>query len=187
MFCSLPSGPSAEERNEHPRGGNHGTTIQNIHPSRPQILRALRRPLAPPQRNRYPLLRRLPSGARRNALLVVERNNHGHGVLAHLGSQSYPNIYSDGKQQGWLTTAASRPTMIENFAAVLSANPELFRSIALLNECRTFVRHKDGTSGAAQGAHDDRVMAMAIALASRRQLAGKIPPPIQILTITGFL
>jgi hypothetical protein len=104
-----------------------------------------------------------------------------------LGSQSYPNIYSDGKQQGWLTTAASRPTMIENFAAVLSANPELFRSIALLNECRTFVRHKDGTSGAAQGAHDDRVMAMAIALASRRQLAGKIPPPIQILTITGFL
>ena len=120
------------------------------------------------------------------AMLVVERNNHGHGVLAHLGSQSYPNIYSDGKQQGWLTTAASRPTMIENFAAVLSANPELFRSVALLNECRTFVRHKDGTSGAAQGAHDDRVMAMAIALASRRQVAGKIPPPISLITLTGF-
>jgi hypothetical protein len=43
----------------------------------------------------------------------------------------------------------------------------------LLGECRTFVRHTDGSSGATGGTHDDCVMAMAIALAARAAVAGK--------------
>ena len=106
------------------------------------------------------------------ALLVVERNNHGHGVLAHLRAQGCLNVYRQGGQDGWLTSAVSRPAMLENLAAVLATEPELFQSRRLLNEFRTFIRHPDGNSAAAGGTHDDCVMAMAIALAARQAMAG---------------
>ncbi len=107
------------------------------------------------------------------ALVAVERNNHGSGVLAHLSSLEYGNVFEKDGQLGWLTSAASRPAMIENMAAVLMSEPELFHSPRLLEECRTFVRHADGSAAAADGAHDDCVMAMAIALAVRRQDVGR--------------
>jgi hypothetical protein len=108
------------------------------------------------------------------ALLVVERNNHGYGVLANLRAGGAANVYRDGGQDGWLTSAVSRPAMIENLAAVLATEPGLFRSPRLLNECRTFVRHPDGGSGAMAGTHDDCVMAMAVALAARRAAVGEL-------------
>ncbi|MGH9503676.1 MAG: terminase [Terriglobales bacterium] len=109
-----------------------------------------------------------------DALLVVERNNHGYGVLAHLRAQGCSNVFRDGGQDGWLTSAASRPAMVENLAAVLATEPGLFRSRRFLNECRTFVRYPDGNSGAAGGTHDDCVMAMAVALAARRSVVGEL-------------
>jgi hypothetical protein len=114
------------------------------------------------------------AGLYNQALIVVERNNHGYGVLAHLRAEGCLNIYREGSQDGWLTSAVSRPAMIENLAAVLATEPTLFRSVRLLNEFRTFVRHADGSSSAAVGAHDDCVMAMAIALAARRSVAGQV-------------
>jgi len=110
-----------------------------------------------------------------DALLVVERNNHGYGVLAHLRAAGCLNVYREGGQDGWLTSAVSRPAMIENLAAVLATEPGLFRSARFLNECRTFVRLTDGSSGAMAGAHDDCVMAIAIALAARRGMVGLLP------------
>jgi hypothetical protein len=59
-------------------------------------------------------------------------------------------------------------------AAVLAQEPGMFHSPRLLNECRTFVRHPDGSASAAGGSHDDCVMAMAIALAARQRLAGQV-------------
>jgi len=61
----------------------------------------------------------------------------------------------------------TRPTMLERFGAMLVTNPELFQSRRLLEECRTFVRREDGRSAAAEGSHDDAIMAMAMALAVR--------------------
>src|SRR5581483_6481183 len=108
------------------------------------------------------------------ALVAVERNNHGYGVLAHLGStDAYSRIYERNGQAGWPTTAATRPAMIENFAAILADAPQLFHSPRLLQECRTFVRRADGNSGANSGAHDDCVMAMAIALEVRKEQIGR--------------
>jgi hypothetical protein len=123
----------------------------------------------------YELARRVADLGLRyeRALVAVERNNHGSGVLAHLTTLQYENIFEKDGQLGWLTSAASRPAMIENMAAVLTAEPELFHSPRLLEECRTFVRHPDGNSAAADGTHDDCVMAMAIALAVRRQDVGR--------------
>src|SRR5207237_1327250 len=82
------------------------------------------------------------------ALLVIERNNHGHGVLAHLQVLGYLHVYRQGEQDGWWTSAVSRPAMVETLAAVLAEEPELFGSRRLLNEFRTFVRHADGKSAA---------------------------------------
>ena len=114
------------------------------------------------------------AGAYNQALLVVERNNHGYGVLAHLHAGAYTNIYCEGGQEGWLTSSVSRPAMIENLASMLAVGSALFRSQRLLNECRTFVRHANGSSAATAGAHDDCVMAMAIAQAARQAVAGKV-------------
>ena len=112
-----------------------------------------------------------------DAMLAVERNNHGYGVLAHLQTAGYPHIFQDGGQDGWLTSAISRPAMIENFGNALATDPKLFRSRRLLGECRTFVRHPDGSARAAAGAHDDCVIAMSIALAVRQRIVGRQPGP----------
>jgi hypothetical protein len=106
------------------------------------------------------------------ALLVVERNNHGYGVLANLRAAGYEKVFRDGSQDGWLTSAVTKPAMIENLAAILSIKPELFQSERLLAECRTFVRRADSGSGSNSGSHDDCVMAMAIALAGRAAVVG---------------
>ena len=108
------------------------------------------------------------------ALLAVERNNHGFGVLAHLvGIHRYERLYRDGNGDGFLTSTLSRTQMVSRMGNVLVQNPEAFRSERLLLQCRGFVRQKGGQSGASAGEHDDCVLAMAIALAVREErLAG---------------
>jgi hypothetical protein len=105
------------------------------------------------------------------ALVVVERNNHGSGILAYLtGVCGYPHIFEQKGQQGWLTTQVTRPAMVGMLAAALLHSPEMFLSRRLLKECRTFVRHRNGSVAAQHGEHDDCVMAMAMALAVRGEL-----------------
>ena len=109
------------------------------------------------------------------AWLVVERNNHGSGVLALAETAcKYGRIYRQGGQAGWLTTSVSRPAMLGWLNAALVEEPERFQSRRLLGECRSFVRQANGSSGAQAGTHDDRVMAMAMGLAARTELAGKL-------------
>jgi hypothetical protein len=107
------------------------------------------------------------------AQAAVERNNHGHAVIAYLRMKEYPNVFAQKGQDGWLTSAVSRPAMIENLAAALVEEAVLFRSPRLLSECRTFVRFGDGKTGAAPGTHDDCVMALGIAWAVRMSEAGR--------------
>jgi len=105
------------------------------------------------------------------AWLVVERNNHGSGVLAYLhGVSKYTRIYTQNGQDGWLTSVVHRPRMLGALAAALVETPGVFFSKRLLIECRSFVRHRNGKVGASAGAHDDCVMAMAMALCVRDEL-----------------
>ena len=108
-----------------------------------------------------------------SALVAVERNNHGQAVLVQLETWGYPNLYEENGVGGWLTSAHSRPVMIGELSEALVTAPLSFRSARLLNECRTFVRDRDGRPGGAPGTHDDCVMAMAIAWAVRRAEAGR--------------
>jgi hypothetical protein len=108
-----------------------------------------------------------PSGC---ALLAVERNNHGSGVLAYLDAvERYARVYEQAGVAGWLTTAGSKPAMISRMGALLVESPQLFLSRRLLQECRTFVTHPGGKTGAASGTHDDCVMAMALGQAVRAE------------------
>jgi hypothetical protein len=57
--------------------------------------------------------------------------------------------------------------MVARLGVLLTEAPECFASRRLLGECRTFVSGERGRTGAASGAHDDLVMAMALAQAVR--------------------
>jgi hypothetical protein len=106
------------------------------------------------------------------ALVVVERNNHGSGILAYLaGVCRYPRIFEQNGQQGWLTSTLSRPLMIGSLGAALVETPGIFSSERLMRECRTFVRHRNGKMAAQSGEHDDCLMAMAMALMVRAEIA----------------
>ena len=109
-----------------------------------------------------------------SAHLVVERNNHGSEQLSLLAVKGYVRVFagSDGKP-GFLTTTASKPAILAEMALILQETPEVFLSRKLLAECRTFVRLGNGQVGARSGTHDDRVMAMAIGLAARREILGR--------------
>ncbi|WP_263382781.1 phage terminase large subunit family protein [Granulicella arctica] len=99
-----------------------------------------------------------------DAMIVVERNNHGIGVHTILSlTEHYGNIYESDGLEGFLTTATSKPRIISRFGALLFEQPGLFHSRRLLGECRTFVTQANGSTGAITGAHDDCLMAMAIA------------------------
>jgi hypothetical protein len=108
------------------------------------------------------------------ALIAVERNNHGAGVLAYLdGVERYARVYEQAGVAGWLTTAGSKPGMVSRMGALLVESPRMFYSRRLLGECRTFVAMAGGRTAAANGAHDDCLMAMAIGQAVRAELMGK--------------
>ncbi len=102
------------------------------------------------------------------ATIAVERNNHGAAVLAYLETnERYHRVWCEGREAGWLTTAASKPEMTARLGSMLERSPTTFLSRRLLGECRTFVSGERGRSGATNGAHDDLVMAMAVAQSVR--------------------
>ena len=91
----------------------------------------------------------------------------------HLSALGYENLYSSHhmsqyhgkvvKQHGFLTTAVNRPIIISNLVSVMRENIRLETDKQTLYEMSTFIKHDDGKSAAANGAHDDLVMASAIA------------------------
>ncbi len=104
------------------------------------------------------------------ALLAVERNNHGAGVLAYLHSVCrYGRLYRQEGQDGWLTSTLTRPRMLSQMTRVLAEHPEVWMSARLLGEMKTFVRDAKGHTGAAAGQHDDCMMAMGMAMAIRAE------------------
>ena len=100
-----------------------------------------------------------------NALLVVERNNHGHAVLQALSQQErYERIYigEDGKP-GWAMSPVTRSMALDALedAHRLGAWTSPDRNV--LSEFLRFIVNKNGRPEAAAGAHDDLVMATAMA------------------------
>lgn len=115
------------------------------------------------------------------ALIGPERNNHGHSVLNTLVNQvHYPNLYyhvdlesvkyKESDDPGWPTTPVTRPVMMADLKAAVREEIDLL-GVALLDECQSFIVNAKGKEEAQPGSHDDRVMALAIALQLRKQEA----------------
>lgn len=113
-----------------------------------------------------------------NALIACEANKDGGTVNQRLKNDAYPHLYwrreedTRGKARprlGWLTTAKTKPMMVNALGEALYADDIVLPSSDLIGEAMTFVVHSDGSLGAQSGCHDDRVIASAIAFEVRKR------------------
>lgn len=145
-----------------------------------------------------------------NALLGVERNNHGHAVLLGLVENChYPHLYKEVREQpivqniskprpepkyGWQTTNISKPLMLDHLKLAIEGESEedentfqpdyVVRDIQFLSECLTIER--DGVKlGAAAGKHDDTVIAAAIAYQMYLRLKSKLSSGLEKVVALG--
>lgn len=73
------------------------------------------------------------------------------------------------KAFGFKTTAITRPLILSILQSIINDLPELINDKETLEEMLTFVRNEKGRPEAQAGAHDDLVMALAIAYYIREQ------------------
>ncbi len=118
------------------------------------------------------------------AFIGPERNNHGHAVIQKL-REVYPHrfIYSEQyldrdhddetPKLGWLTTAQSKPVIIEGLKTLLRENASGVRWIGTINELNTYVYDARGRMNAQTGCFDDQVMSYAIAQEMRARMPAR--------------
>ncbi len=109
----------------------------------------------------------------RNALIVVEVNNHGLTTLTVLKQKIYPTLYfrptkfetlatSYTDKLGWKTTKVTRPLLIDDYAQAMRDNELTIHSKKLLDEMMVFVYNDANNMVAQPGFHDDCIFAAAI-------------------------
>lgn len=116
------------------------------------------------------------SGLRRPALIAVEANHSsGETVLRILQQERhYPQLYFGkainrrfnkmGQRLGFMTTVETRMPMLDNLARALREQTLEIPNKDSIKEMYTFVRDESGKPQAQEGAHDDRVISLAITL-----------------------
>ena len=77
-----------------------------------------------------------------------------------------------------MTTASTKPRIVDKLRAVARENLELFNDIQTLKEMITFTFNDNGSAAAQQGAHDDTVMALAIGHEARPQQVTYTDKPV---------
>jgi hypothetical protein len=98
--------------------------------------------------------------------IVVERNNHGHAIIALLKERGV--IVTDDpfdKKTGWLTTARSKVLIMTNFAEQLQTDPHFTLSKVTADQLSDIDQQ---TLRAASGNHDDHAIAYLIGIAYLR-------------------
>jgi len=105
------------------------------------------------------------------ALVVVERSSSHAAVHDALAlwerptkdAKGYPNIYIDkDRQRGFKMSVASRPAVLDGIEMAIRTGTFITFDIEMIKEMQLFIV-KDEKPQAAPGAHDDRIMALAIA------------------------
>ncbi len=115
------------------------------------------------------------------ALIGVERNNHGVAVVKKLDELGYKRQYvresvdeisqKQYNELGWRTDSKTRPIMISDLNQAVTQRQFIIRDETIVNQMETFVRNERGRAEAVSGAHDDAIIAAAIAV----QLYKSIP------------
>jgi hypothetical protein len=119
-----------------------------------------------------------------NALLGIERNNHGHAVInAALYEAGYPeqrqtqcsgvymhqeydeNQVPKDRRPGWPETPKNKFFALDGLATALLDSDLKLHSRGTAAELHTFVNLPGGRAGGEGRSHDDRVMSLAIAVA----------------------
>jgi hypothetical protein len=110
------------------------------------------------------------------ASLLVERNNHGHTVLAWLHEQGANLLRGTDGKPGWLTTALSKTRLYDEAARQLAAGEITLHDAATASQLALI---DAGTLRAPEGDHDDRATAMALAMAARAWgIGGAVAAPV---------
>lgn len=107
-----------------------------------------------------------------NALIAIE-TNYDLFPIKELQRLGYLNMYVRQEYDtalekyksayGFTTTSKTRPLILNHLIELVRDNTELFNDKLTLEEMLTFVRNEKGRMEAKNGAHDDLVMALAIA------------------------
>ena len=104
--------------------------------------------------------------------LVIERNNHGHAVLA-LMRRIYKNIYKHKNpvsekmdkafSPGFLTTSSNRTIILGNVFNLIRERKIIMNDPVIASEFRTLILNENHKIEADQGKHDDTIMALCLA------------------------
>lgn len=113
-----------------------------------------------------------------DALIGIEANFSSYPIK-HLAELGYPSQYVREVEDsitkkirhayGFKTTSLTRPVILSELIRLMRDNLHLISDTDTLSEFLTFVRNAVGRMEAEQGAHDDHVMALAIAYYIRPQ------------------
>lgn len=111
------------------------------------------------------------------ALLVIERNNHGHAVIASAKKKGYKRIFvdRDGKP-GWLNSEITRSAALDGLEDAHRTGQWAPLDERIVKEQRTFVLNANGKAEAASGANDDLIVASAIGIDIARRPKVLSPP-----------
>jgi len=108
-----------------------------------------------------------------NPILAAEANV-GEAYLNKLIEMQYPNIfYNKPDKAGWWTLKQSRTTALEELSAALRTGELVTRYEPMIDELMYFQWTEAGRPEAAEGKHDDTVMALAI---GNQMLKDSAPP-----------
>ena len=123
------------------------------------------------------------------ALIGVEANFSTHPIK-ELERMGYPKLYvrevEDSMTRkiklslGFRTDSLTRPVIISELQTIMREHPELVNDEDTLNEMLTFGRNSKGRPEAVEGAHDDCVMALAIAYHIRTQQTTAVTGPASV-------
>jgi hypothetical protein len=122
------------------------------------------------------------------ALIVVERNNHGHAVIQalvappkvdppHVQRVPYPNVYKGpDEKHGWVSTEVTRTSALDALEDAQRKGEFTTPDPRVRGEMLVFIVNKHGKAEAASGAHDDLVICSAIGWNVMRVSRPKPPP-----------
>lgn len=121
------------------------------------------------------------------AQIGIEVNFSRHPMRVIAQKYGYTNLYLRESVKGmadrvtddpgFLTTPQTKPLIISELVEALRDDPQMERDPDTVRELLTFVRKPNGRTEAVEGAHDDLVMALAIANHMRRRAPCDWQPP----------
>lgn len=108
-----------------------------------------------------------------DALIGIERQNHGHAVIQKVqdlgGKQARSHeqggvlFHYNGDRAGWSTDATSRPVLLSMLAQAIEDRADGWNDALMLDECTTFRKQSDGQWRADSNCHDDAIIKWGIA------------------------